>query len=170
VNNNDDSRWATLPRGSILAATISKHIQYVGFTDRRAQGMITISALLVPVALSGIQNPVFQLGSAIAVITSVLTVFFAILSLYPKSSHTKHDHTNFLHFSDIQKLSEEEYMCEMQSALEDTGKLSEMAVMEIYHLSALVLGPKFKWLKVSYWVFLLGNVGALLSIAYSLIG
>lgn len=155
----NQSRWQGLFRGSLLSTTINKQINYVGFADRRAQGIITINAILIPVAINGSQNPLFQLGSILAVLTAILSISAATYSLYPKSYTTKKEHHKYLlHFSQIQKLSESHYMKLMKEALADTGKLAELATHDLYHLSTRILKPKFFWLKVSYFIFLFGYI------------
>ena len=165
-NTADDSRWPQLARASLLSAVLSKHVQYVGFADRRAQGMITISALLIPIAFTGIQHPFYRLGATIAIVTSVLTICCAVLSLYPKrASHKGHEDMNLFHFSQIQNFSEEEYLQKMKETLEDTGELAKMAVMDLYHMANNILRPKLFWLRACSFVVLVGNIIALLSIA-----
>lgn len=168
-NSNKDSeeypnqiKWKGLFRGSLLSTTINKHVSYVGFSDRRAQGIITINALLIPIALSGSQNPLFQMGSIITIFTAVLSICSSFISLYPKKyGHKTHSHQDLLHFSQIQKLSENQYLELMRKALVDTSTLAEMAARDLYHLSKRVLGPKFFWLKISYFIFLIGNLIAI---------
>jgi hypothetical protein len=166
-------KWKALFRGSILSTTINKHVSYVGVADRRAQGIITINTILVPLALAGIQNTVLQFGAVISIITALLSVTAAIFSLYPKRGSNLHKQStirfNPLHFSQIDCLSAEEYMAEMNKNLQDTSKLAELAAFDIYHLATVIVSPKFHWLKRSYFIFLIGNFLALLSIAFQII-
>lgn len=156
-NGEPQKKWEGLLRGSILSSCIAKHVQYIGFADRRAQGIITVNSFIVPIAFTGMAYPQFQLASIIAVITAILTIAMAIFSLYPKQySHEDHGHRNLLHFSDIKNLSENEYLHLMRESLADTGKLAEMAVTDIHHLAAHILKRKMYWLKVSYSIFLVG--------------
>ncbi len=159
-------KWAALFRGSLLSTTISKHVNYVGLADRRAQGIITLNALLVPISLNGSQNPLFMYGAIVAIITALLSISAAFVSLYPKKyNDNKHQHPDLLHFSQIQRLSEKQYLDHMNEALQDTSVLAEMASRDLYHISKRILHPKFQWLKISYSIFLCGNFIAILIIA-----
>lgn len=161
-------KWKALFRGSILSTTINKHVSYVAVADRRAQGIITINTILVPLALTGIQNEVFQFGAVICVITALLSITAAIFSLYPKrgSFHKKQNTIRFnpLHFSQIEGVSAEDYMNTMNEHMQDTSKLAELAAFDVYHLATNIVAPKFHWLKRSYFIFLIGNFLALVSI------
>lgn len=159
-------KWKALFRGSLLSTTINKHISYVGFADRRAQGIITINAILIPIALSKTTDPYFMWGAIIAIITALLSMTTAMISLYPKKYGTKkHKHPDLLHFSQIQKYEEHDYLQHMKEALADTSILAEMAVKDLYHISTRILSPKFRWLKISYFLFLAGNILGVLIIA-----
>ena len=161
----NQSRWQALFRGSLLSTTMNKHVSYVGLADRRAQGIITINSILIPLALSGSQNPIFMNGALVAIATALLSISTAIFSLYPKRyGHKNHAHRDLLHFSQIQRFSEERYLELMKEALEDTGLLAEMITQDLYHISQRILHPKFFWLKISYFSFFIGNLIALLLI------
>lgn len=163
----NQSRWQSLFRGSLLSTTMNKHVSYVGLADRRAQAIITINSILIPIALSGSQNDMFMRGSIVAIMTAIISISAAIFSLYPKRyGLKKHAHHDLLHFSQIQTLSEKKYLELMKEALEDTGLLAEMMTRDLYHISQRILHPKFFWLKISYFVFFIGNLFALLLIAF----
>ncbi|MGF1451690.1 MAG: hypothetical protein ACFB21_06400, partial [Opitutales bacterium] len=72
----EDPRWATLLRGTLLQATLSKHVQYVSMADRRAQAVIAIHAFLIPVALGQVpehhEAVVFITFGAISVLAAVM--------------------------------------------------------------------------------------------------
>jgi hypothetical protein len=160
-------KWKALFRGSLLSTTINKHVSYVGLADRRAQGIITLNALLVPVALNGSQNPLFVYGAIATIISAFLCITAAFISLYPKKySGKKEKHAGLLHFSQIQKFSEKRYLDLMNEALQDTSVLAKMASRDLYHISKRILHPKFRWLKISYLIFLSGNFIALILIAW----
>lgn len=159
-------KWKALFRGSLLSTTINKHVNYVGFADRRAQGIITINAILIPIALSKTTDPYFMTGAIIAISTALLSMTTAMISLYPKKYGSKnHQHPDLLHFSQIQQYQEHDYLDQMKTALSDTSILAEMAVKDLYHISSRILAPKFRWLKISYFLFLAGNIIAVLAIA-----
>ena len=166
----NQSRWQSLFRGSLLSTTINKHVSYVGLADRRAQAILTINSVLIPLAISGGQNPLFRTGAIIAVLTAILSITAALYSIYPKAySRMSSKNPLLLHFSQIQKLSEFQYLEYMKKALEDTGRLAEMATQDIYYLSTHVLAPKFFWLKISYTIFFIGYLLSIGSIGWSVL-
>lgn len=163
-------KWQAIFRGSIISSTIGKLADYVGHADSRAQGIIVINSILIPVALSGSQNPSFKTGAVVSIIAAILSITFSIISLYPKSySGKKDNHPNLMHFSQVKEMSEDAYLKLAKEAFADNSKLAEMAALDIYHLSKYVLAPKFFWLKLSYLMFLIGNIIALGIIGFQII-
>ena len=61
-------------------------------------------------------------------------MLFAILSLLPKKyGKSNHKHHHLLHFSEIDKLSETEYLKRMKESLKDTFQVAQMISSDIYH-------------------------------------
>jgi hypothetical protein len=162
IRKEQKELWEAAFRGSTLSAIMSKHVQYVGFADRRAQGIITINAFLIPLALAAINHPHFGAGAPITILTGLVSIIFAVWSLYPKNYASKYGKKNLFHFSQIGKFSEEEYMKMMREATSDNRTLTEMVSRDLYHLSRYVLKPKFALLRASYFIFVAGNVTAVL--------
>ncbi|MDF2379227.1 MAG: DUF5706 domain-containing protein [Candidatus Gracilibacteria bacterium] len=159
-------------RGSILGTTINKHVAYIGLADKRAQGIITINAILIPLSLNGLNNPMFKAGAIIVVLTAILSIATAIFSLYPRSyQHTHESKTpDLLHFRKIASMSEAKYMEEMKKMTKTPNKLTELMIQDLYHISRIIVTPKYDMLKKSYFIFLVGNSLALLLILGAEIG
>ncbi|MBT4937110.1 hypothetical protein HON22_04275, partial [Candidatus Peregrinibacteria bacterium] len=98
-------------------------------------------------------------------ITAALSVYAAIMSLYPKQRRKKS--LDLLHFSDIAKLTESRYRERLKEIFNDYDKLSEAAVKDIYHLSKYILQPKFVWIKASYLIFIVGYIITLAVVVYT---
>ena len=67
-------KWEGVFRGSILSATMTKHTSYIGFADQRAQGMIGINAILIPVALTGLKTVTFHTAAMVSLVTSIVVI------------------------------------------------------------------------------------------------
>ncbi|HAV13544.1 MAG TPA: hypothetical protein DCX06_08670 [Opitutae bacterium] len=166
----DTTNWPALLRGSVLSSAQSKHVQYISLADRRAQVIITINAFLIPLTLSGYAKPEIRLGIVLFILAAALSIFFAIISLMPK--RYKLDPTgsgNLLHFSGIWQYSETDYKALMKNSLESRNSITELMVSDIYHLSHDVLKPKFRWIRLSFYAFLIGLMCALLFIVGPLV-
>jgi hypothetical protein len=163
------TNWPALLRGSVLSSAQSKHVQYISLADRRAQVVITINAFLIPLAISAYQNPQIRLGITLYVLAAALSIFFAVISLMPKRYQTDAGgKSNLLHFSGIWQYDEETYKALMRESLESRNTITELMVSDIYHLSNDVLRPKFRWMRLSFYAFLIGLLSALLFIVLPL--
>lgn len=157
--------WPPVFRASILGAVIAKQVNYVGFADKRAATVITVNSFLIPIALSGLTRPHWRWGILLGVAASVLSIFFAVVSLIPKRYTRKGDHEPpLLHFSGIAEYTEGAYITKMASMLTDTTAIGEMVARDLYRMSTLILIPKFRLLKLSYISFLGGYTLALIAI------
>ncbi|MEQ8352821.1 MAG: DUF5706 domain-containing protein [Leptospiraceae bacterium] len=153
----DDWKWPAAFRGSILSALIAKHLSYIGFADRRAYAILTINSFLIPISLSGVGRQDFLPSILVAVITALLSILFAIISLLPKKYTKKGDRFHYLlHFSSIQDYDEDTYVKEMADALSDTNEIGKHVAHDLYRMSTMILGRKFYWLKWSFFSFLSG--------------
>ncbi len=159
------NKWKGLMRGSILSTTTQKIYSYINLADQKAMGLIVLNSIIIPVAMNAHEDPQFTLPSTIAIITSVASILMAIACIFPKRrSGTKPGgELNYLHFSDIGSLSEKQYLEQFLPIYNDTSALSECVIKDIHDVSRRVLVPKFKQLKLSYKIFFIGNLAAVIT-------
>lgn len=162
--------WPALLRGSVLSSAQSKHVQYISLADRRAQVIITINAFLIPLSLSAYDKTEIRAGISFLIITAAISIFFAIMSLMPKRYRPdSQGKRNLLHFSGIWQYDEETYKALMRESLESRNTITELMVSDIYHLSNDVLRPKFRFIRLSFYTFLLSLLGSIVLIAIPLL-
>lgn len=53
----DKEHWEALLRGQVLNATTQKFIYYVGMADQKAQAMIILNSILIPVVINWVGKP-----------------------------------------------------------------------------------------------------------------
>ena len=166
----DKERWAALYRGQIIGTTIRKFYSYVGLADQKAQGLIFMNSILIPVALNWVDKPGYHMGALICIITAILSIMTAMICIYPKRrAGRKPDGTiNLLHFGDIAKLKEEEFLDEFLPIFNDLTLLSEASIKDMHDAARRIIRPKFYWLKLSYLVFFFGNLLAISATLYGI--
>lgn len=154
----------------VLNNQISKNVEYIGYADVRAQGIIMISAILVPIVLSGLDKPEFRAAIFIVALTAVLSVFAAIMALVPRRYNHDDDsaHPDIFHFRQSSQLSEKEYFSILSKTLKDQESFFYNLSRDLYHISKLIVAPKFRWLNRSYFIFAFGNLLALILVFFSL--
>ncbi len=160
--NDDSERWPGLFRGSVLSATIAKHVSYVTSGDSRAQGLILLNSALIPLALNGMAHQELRTAATLCLITALATICLCIFSLYPKRLKGKEEGVNLLHYAEFCRLSERDYLDRMRALCEEPGRLAEAVARDLYHLGTRIVAPKFLLLRFAYIVFLLGQLTAAL--------
>jgi len=160
---SDDPRWPALLRGQILSATVNKFSVIIRLVDQKAQVMILLNSFLVPMCMNALQHGSFIYAASISVITSVLSILAAIVCIYPKRRHRKKcdKDLNLLHFNDIGHLGRDEYYEMFLPVLNSPEKLCALVVQDLHDTSRNSIKPKFVWLKISYGIFAVGNLIAL---------
>lgn len=152
-----DTKFQAIARASILSGIENKHTQYIAMADRRAQGLLAISAVLAPIALSRINDPQLFVPVLTFLVGASITIVCAALCLMPKRFRKITPDDRFLlHFSYISSIPRDRYLDQMADAISDTTVLAQEVSKDLYHLSRDVLIPKFRWLRIAYAAFVLG--------------
>lgn len=154
------SDWEGLLRGTLAGSIIQKMMSYITLADQKAQAAIILNSVIIPLALTGLNQPDFKVMSTFAVVAGVISIFGAIMCIYPKRREgAKPDGSpNFLHFGDIASLKESEYLTRFLPIYNDTRRLSREVVKDLHDMSRRILMPKFFWLKISYGTFFVLNL------------
>lgn len=157
-------KWQALLRGQITSATVSKFMTVVSLVDQKAQAMIFLNSILIPVCISALEHDLYKEAAVISIGTSILTIFAAMVCIYPKRRYRKSADRdlNLLHFNDIGHMEKDEYLARFLPIFNDSNKLAEAAVHDLYDMSRYSILPKYTWLKVTYATFIFGNVMAII--------
>lgn len=159
------TKFQQIAKGSLLSSIENKHVQYISMADRRAQGILTISSVLIPFSLARVNEPEFHDGVLVFLVAALITIIAALLCLSPKRYKRKEkDRRQLLHFSGITQFDKETYLDRMADLLSNTEKLSKEVASDLYHLSNDVLVPKFMYLRIAYCAFAFGIISGTLLI------
>lgn len=157
-------------RGQVMSATTNKFSVILRMLDQKAQVMILLNSFIIPVCLQSLQHHKFQEAAVISILAAILSIWAAIICIYPKRKYRLNGdrELNLLHFNDIGHMEKEEYLSQILPKFNDTSKLAELVVHDIYDTAKYSIVPKFLWLKISYSVFGLGNLLAVGFVLYEL--
>lgn len=159
-------KWEGLFRGSVMSSMIAKNTAMLTSSDTRAQGLILLNSVLVPLAIKGMENDAFRSAALLSILTSLITITLCIFCVYPKRLRSKSGTRNILHYVEFSRISEDAFVGEMKNLFADKEKLAEAAVRDLYHLGSRILAPKYFFLRIAYVVFLVGQpIAALLAIS-----
>ncbi len=167
---SDAQKWQSLLRGQIINSTVHKFSRLIQLVDQKAQVMILLNSILVPVCIRGFEDPILHYPALISIATACLSIFVSIICIYPKRSHRKSTDPNFnyLHFNDIGHMKREDYLEQFLPLFNDPYKLAEIAVRDIHDTAQKSMIPKYFWIKMAYGIFFVGNLLAVITIAFLL--
>ncbi|HJT16909.1 MAG TPA: Pycsar system effector family protein [Thermoanaerobaculia bacterium] len=149
------------PRSSVdnLLRTIQQHhVQLSVMADMKANILITISSILLTIALAranDVQLRPALLTLAVACLISLVLSIYAVLPTFaaPRSQNVSR---NLLFFGHFASMSEDEYFREMEDLLASDPRLYEVAVRDIHSLGVYLHRKKYRFLRFAY-VALLGG-------------
>lgn len=164
-------RFQALMRGQVINATANKYSRLIQLVDQKAQAMIFLNSILVPVCIRGFEDPVLHYPAVISIITAGISILAAIICIYPKRSHRKLNDPdfNYLHFNDIGHVERDEYIEAFLPIFNDPMKLAETSVKDMHDTAKKSIIPKYFWIKLSYGTFFVGNALAMAVLAILMI-
>jgi hypothetical protein len=175
--NSVDAKDASKQKSSLISRGIQtmlrlaseNHLRLSDMADRKANILISVNAIIISVIVSVLvrkfeTDPYIVIPTIIFLLSSVITIVMAILATRPKvtgGTFTKEDitnkKTNLLFFGNFYKATLEDYSWAMSIMMRDPDYLYGSLIKDIYYL-AVVLGRKYKLLRLAYNIFMIGIV------------
>ncbi len=160
-----------LSRGvqTMLRLTSSNHFHLSEMADRKANILISVNSIIIGVILSLLidklpDDPYLTIPTIIFLASCLTTIIIAILATRPKITEgifSKEDilnkKTNLLFFGNFYRSSLEEYQWAMATLMKDNEYLYSAIVKDIHQIG-VVLGRKYKLIRLAYNVFMVGLI------------
>ncbi|NIF07056.1 HD domain-containing protein [Chryseobacterium sp. Tr-659] len=161
---------------TLFRVTLNNHTRLSDIADSKANILLSVNAIIISVCLSVLvpkldapKNSHLILPSFILLLSSVLTIIFAILSTKPnvtKTTFTAQDITNrkvnLLFFGNFQQMLFDDYHNAMKDLIKDRDYIYDSMVKDLYYLGK-VLDRKYKLLSITYKIFMAGIIISVLS-------
>jgi predicted metal-dependent HD superfamily phosphohydrolase len=166
---------------TMFRTTSSNHFQLSSLADGKGNIMISVNSIILSVALTVLLArlafyPQYIIPTAILVLVCLASIIFAILATRPsvnKGRFTEDDirnkKTNLLFFGNFHRMELDEYQWAMNEMLKDSEYLYNGMIKDIYFLG-VVLAKKYKYLRISYTIFMWGIVIASIAFAIAAVG
>ncbi|WP_188049776.1 Pycsar system effector family protein [Flavobacterium sp. GP15] len=170
---------------TLFRITLNNHTTLSGIADSKANILLSVNAIIISIALSTLipkldspSNAHLLIPTFIMLLSSVITIIFAILSTRPKVTNgvfTRQDienkKVNLLFFGNFYKMPLDEYQWAMNEMMKDKDYLYNSMIKDLYFLG-LVLERKYRLLRITYNFFMIGIVLSVISfvIAFMSIG
>jgi hypothetical protein len=163
-------------------ANYRNHINLSSIADNKANIMISVNSILISIIITLLTwrnitqtNPMVIMPAVIFVLTGLVSLVFAILSARPKvtqlnpaNSDPERVKRNIMFFGNFVQLPLETYEQALDAVLRDGELLYGNMARDIYHLGK-VLDKKYRYLTLSYNIFMGGLITSVLSFLILLI-
>ncbi|MBI2431857.1 MAG: hypothetical protein HYV26_03190 [Candidatus Hydrogenedentes bacterium] len=149
----------------LLRQTRVHHVQLSMMADLKANMMLTAASLVLTFSIRYLAQPVFQWAAATLIVFCLASITCAIYATMPKvplKGHKKDDPEhkrsdfNLLFFGSFIDLDYENYLDAMDEVCQDTSKVYESMVREVYSLGMFLARRKYRHLRWAYLCFLSG--------------
>jgi predicted metal-dependent HD superfamily phosphohydrolase len=159
---------------TMFRTTSENHVTLSGMADTKANIMISINTIILSIIVSVLfrkleEFPLLLFPTLMLVITCLITIVLAILATRPTvasgrftSDDIKSKRTNLLFFGNFHNMELKDYEWGMREMMKDYEYLYGSMIKDIYFLGK-VLAKKYKFLRLSYTVFMIGFVSSILA-------
>jgi predicted metal-dependent HD superfamily phosphohydrolase len=163
---------------TMLRLASGNHLRLSEMADRKANILISVNAIIISVSVSLLfrkfeTDPFLVIPTIIFLASSVITIVLSILATRPTvtgGKFSKEDITdkkvNLLFFGNFYKATLEDYKWGMSIMMRDPEYLYGSLIKDVYYLG-VVLGKKYKLLRIAYNIFMAGIVISVIAFTIS---
>lgn len=171
----------TTQRGiqTMFRLTSANHLRLSSMSDNKSHIMITVNSIIISVVVSVLfgkfaanaTSREYIIPACILLVVCLGSMTFSILATRPSVSggrFTEEDirnkKTNLLFFGNFYRMELEDYQRAMNQMMHDGEYLYNSMIKDIYFLG-IVLAKKYKYLRISYTIFMWGLIVAVIAFA-----
>lgn len=165
---------------TLFRVTLKNHLTLSDIADTKANILLSVNAIIISVALSNLipkldnpTNAYLILPTAVFITFSVVSMILAVLATRPNvtsGQFTKSDveqkKVNLLFFGNFHKMSLADYEWAIQELVKDKDYIYSSLTKDLYFLG-LVLNRKYKILRLTYTIFMVGIIISVVTFALS---
>lgn len=163
---------------TMFRLTSKNHLDLSSMADSKANIMISVNSIIISILIGSLMqkldtNPHLIIPVIILVTVNLASMIFSILSIRPNVTNglfTREDienqRTNLLFFGNFHKMTRDDYHWGMNQLMANASFLYSSLIDDIYFLG-VVLATKYRYLRISYNIFMYGIVVAVLAFIVS---
>lgn len=151
----------------MIRQTRAHHVSLSAMADGKANMMLTIASLMVPLSTGYLYDERSHLAAATLIGFCVLTIVMAAFAAMPKlkfgnkldpEPDLKDASFNLLFFGSFTHMSYGEYQDAMETMMNDSSAVYETQIREIYTMGKYLAQKKYKFIQFSYLFFITGII------------
>ncbi|PIQ21617.1 MAG: metal-dependent phosphohydrolase [Cytophagales bacterium CG18_big_fil_WC_8_21_14_2_50_42_9] len=172
---------------TMFRSTYSNHMTLSSIADNKANMMISLNAVILSVIITYLgaktsvlgteftRNPILMVPVGTLLLTTIGSVVSAILSAQPdvtsfkiRPNKVKSKKVNLLFFGNFTKIPLEDFQSGMHEIMREKDALYNNMITDIYYLGD-VLSKKYRLLRVSYTIFMIGLILTVVSFVIAVV-
>jgi HD superfamily phosphodiesterase len=161
---------------TMFRSTYDTHISLSAIADNKANMMISLNAIIMSIIITYLgtkssiigaeftRNPILMIPVGILLATTLASVISAIISAQPEVTSFRlrpdkltNRRINLLFFGNFTKIPLEDFQSGMHEIMRDKNALYNNMITDIYYLGD-VLKKKYRLLRISYTIFMIGII------------
>jgi len=160
------------PRSQIdymLRETRNQLVKLSQMADMKANILLSVSSVLVTIAITKLTDPMWVRPIVTLVLFLLAAIFYALLAVIPSmrlsrrvKKSTKDPDFNTLFFGDYALVPYEEYLEHMEEVMNDSNRVYEVQVREIYWAGKYLQSTKYNYIKYGYILFFIGALSSVI--------
>lgn len=161
----------------LLRQTRAHHVQLSMMADQKANMLLTVSALVIPLSAQYLTSPTLGPAAIVMIGSSIVTLCLAAYAVMPKVLSRAETPRpggvmfNPLFFGDFESLTYPQYIEQMERVMERPEQTYEAMVREVYAIGLYLARRKYRYLKLAYIAFMGGlTISIVLGVIWSLVG
>ena len=149
----------------MIRQTRAHHVSLSSMADRKANMMLTIASLMIPLSTGFLYDERSHLAAVTLIGFCVLTILMAAFAAMPKiktgkmldtKSDLKETSSNLLFFGTFTRMDYDEYKDAMEAMMNDANAVYESQIREIYTMGQYLAQKKYRFVRFSYLSFIAG--------------
>ncbi|MBE7179271.1 MAG: phosphohydrolase, partial [Mucilaginibacter polytrichastri] len=165
---------------TMFRTTSTNHLRLSEMADSKANIMISVNSIILSIIISVLlrkleDNPNLVIPTIIFMVSCLTTIIFSILATRPNVTSGRFSkeaiekkEANLLFFGNFHQMKLEDYEWGISKAMADNDFLYGSMTRDIYYLG-VVLGRKYKLLRIAYNFFMFGFVVSVIAFAIATI-
>lgn len=165
---------------TLFRVTLKNHITLSDIADTKANILLSVNAIIISLAISNLipkldnpSNDYLIYPTVVFIVFSIISMVLAVLATRPNvtsGEFTKEDvaqkKVNLLFFGNFHKMKLDEYQWAIDELIKDKEYIYTSLTKDLYFLG-LVLNRKYKLLRWTYTIFMIGMIVSVLAFAIS---
>lgn len=165
---------------TLFRVTLRNHLKLSDIADTKANILLSVNAIIISLALANIipkldspSNEHLMIPTLILICFSVASIILSIMSTRPNvtsgeftKAQVMNREVNILFFGNFHKMKYEDYLWGVKEIIQDKEFVYEALVKDLYLLGK-VLDRKYRLLRLTYTIFMLGIIVSVVSFFFA---